>query len=111
MQCCQNPTMVRVGNAKIPSIRAHQIKQIVLKHENENIPNRLFCVQPKKHEFTAKLPLPDMFQSNRRRTKRTEDLQMKALQLPIVCNNATTGHKLQGHTIEASFVQSLVKVK
>ena len=36
---------------------------------------------------------------------------MTGTQLPIICNNATTGHKLQGCTIKELYVQSLIKQK
>ena len=35
-----------------------------------------------------------------------ELLQMKAVQVPVLINNATTGHKLQGSGVDCLFVHS-----
>jgi hypothetical protein len=36
-----------------------------------------------------------------------EKLDMKGIQLPLLVNNATTGHKLQGSGVDNLFVHSL----
>jgi hypothetical protein len=36
---------------------------------------------------------------------------MRGTQLPIICNNATTGHKLQGTSIESLFVHASTTVR
>jgi hypothetical protein len=36
---------------------------------------------------------------------------MRGTQLPIICNNATTGHKLQGTSIESLFVHTSTTVR
>jgi hypothetical protein len=50
-------------------------------------------IVPKESTFSCKYPLPREFQSGRSTRFK---LKMKARQLPMVSNSATTGHKLQG---------------
>jgi len=55
------------------------------------------------HSFKAKILKP---QALRVKGDERELLQMKAVQLPLLVNNATTGHKLQGSGVDQLFVHS-----
>jgi hypothetical protein len=57
--------------------------------------------QPKQQTFKAKILKTQQLQVN---GNEWELLQMKATQLPVLVNNATTGHKLQGSGIDSLFV-------
>ena len=102
------PAIIKLGDFNIPAVRAHQVEKIVLRHEKPNITPREFELVPQKHSFTARVPLPDTLQATR--TGGSEKLKMTGVQLPIVCNNATTGHKLQGSSVDNIFVHSWTTV-
>jgi hypothetical protein len=60
-------------------------------------------MKPQTFSFTANLPLPFDLAAN---IPPTRKLSLKAIQLPVVSNTATTGHKLQGATIDDLFVHA-----
>ena len=91
------------GGATIPVVKASQIKHVVLKHCNDRIKPAYFNVEPKQHSFVASVPRPH---SIRLSEDDRENLKMRANQLPLLNNNATTGHKLQGKGVETLFVHS-----
>jgi hypothetical protein len=67
-------------------------------------------LEPKtKQTFFAKVPYPDSLQTGGQTSAQL--LYMRGTQLPIQCNNATTGHKLQGATIRTLFVHSWSNVQ
>ena len=83
----------------VKAVLAHQIDFIELRHANDNINPRTFRMKPQDFTFKASIPSPLDTTS---RSK--EYVSMKAMQLPIISNNATTGHKLQGCTVKQLFV-------
>jgi hypothetical protein len=91
------------GNVKLKCVTASQVSHIVLRHLNERLQPALFKVTPKQYTFKAKVLKPT---SMRAKPNDREVLQMKGTQLPILVNNATTGHKLQGSGVENLFVHS-----
>ena len=74
----------------IDAIFASQVDAIALEHENQDISPRLFECEPKKWTFTARVEMDDA----------PETLKMKGQQFPIISNTCTTGHKLQGCSVE-----------
>ena len=82
----------------VPAVLAGQVDSILLRHMNDEISPREFELKPKNFTFTASMPLPEELQHGKKRE--TELVKMKALQLPIISNCATTGHKLQGKTVK-----------
>ena len=98
---------VTIGNTgkQIPALRAADIKHIVLEHEIESAVNKTFVVEPKEHTFIARVPYPENLQPGGKK-ELTQSLHMRAIQMPIICNNATTGHKLQGSSVENLFIHS-----
>ena len=91
------------GAVQVASVTASDISCIVLKHVNDRISPALFSLKPKKHTFKARLPKPRLLQT---KTNDKESVKMKATQVPLLVNNATTGHKLQGASVTHLFVHN-----
>ena len=102
---------IKFGSLEIPAVRANQISWATMKHEDENIVPRIFNIKPKLTTFFARVPYPDSMQPGTGKNKVTLKVTMRGTQLPIVCNNATTGHKLQGTSIESLFVHASTTVR
>jgi hypothetical protein len=56
--------------------------------------------ETKKYSFVANLPLVGNSHNNKQ-TREKSQVVMKGIQLPVVSNNATTGHKLQGSSVDS----------
>jgi hypothetical protein len=91
------------GTIPIASVSASQISYIVLLHSNTRIVPPTFSLRPKQHTFKANILKPQSLQV---RGKERELIRMKATQLPVIVNNATTGHKLQGSGVDTLFVHN-----
>ncbi len=61
----------------------------------EGNPSKLFHIQPKKMTCSIKAPIPRHMGGNARATI---NFTVELVQFPLIANNATTGHKLQGQT-------------
>jgi hypothetical protein len=70
---------------------------------NNRIEPQVFSIERKKYTFKGKVLLPAAL---RVKDGERETLNMKALQLPVLVNNATTGHKLQGSGVVDLFVHN-----
>jgi hypothetical protein len=90
-------------NLLIPAVMASQVSHLVLRHANNRIHPSTFKVYPKKKTFKAKVLKPRLLQV---KGNDRETIKMKATQLPVVVNNATTGHKLQGSGVDCLFVHN-----
>ena len=87
----------------VQAARASQILNIELQHCNKRIEPQVFHLAPKQFTFSAKMPLPSILgESSNIKTS----MRMKALQLPVISNTATTGHKLQGASVDNLFIHS-----
>ena len=75
----------------ICAIFASQVESITVEHENQDITPRQFEVLPQRFSFTCKMNIGE------------EDrfISMKGLQFPVISNTCTTGHKLQGCTVDS----------
>ena len=83
---------------------ANQVSYVELRHENDRISPSIFRVVPKDYDsFKARIPRPGITQTNR---SQKEKIQMKAQQIPLLANSATTGHKLQGSGVDSLFVHN-----
>jgi hypothetical protein len=91
------------GNVPVAAVRATQVAYIILRHSNDRIRPCTFSLRPKEYTFKAKILKPHMLQVER---DDREVLQMKASQLPILINNATTGHRLQGSGVDSLFIHN-----
>jgi hypothetical protein len=77
---------------------------VELEHFNTRISPQIFKVISKCHTFKARIPKPKILQTTQ--TDTTDWIEMRATQIPILVNNATTGHKLQGSGVDSLFVHN-----
>jgi len=70
---------------------------------NERIQPPIFTVKPTEYTVTATIPIPSALQTQ---SEKKEKLKLKLTQLPVIINNATTGHKLQGSSVTNLFVHA-----
>jgi hypothetical protein len=97
---------INIGhNIVVRGIYASNVKCINLKHLNQNVQTQNFSLQPKHINFYATIPLPTNILTNNNKL-RPKSIQMTATQFPIIINNATTGHKLQGIGVDKLFVHA-----
>jgi hypothetical protein len=95
---------ILLGN-EIPvnAVKASQVDHIILEHVNDPIHPATFSLKPKGYTFKAKVLKPRSIQV---KDDDRETLCMKATQVPVLVNNATTGHKLQGSGVDKLFVHN-----
>jgi hypothetical protein len=91
------------GDIPVAAVRVSQVDHVVLWHTNSRIQPATFSLQPKRQTFKAQILKPRTLRVG---GSERETLQMKATQLPLLINNATTGHKLQGTGVDAIFVHN-----
>jgi PIF1-like helicase len=89
----------------VRAVYASDVDYILLKHKDQKVENQMFQVKSKIVTFkaslakqTANLSFETFLKDNK--------LLMKAKQFPIIVNNATTGHKLQGVGVDKLFVHA-----
>ena len=92
------------NNIRILSVFAPEVDYVELKHCNERMQPQLFRIKPSKHTFKVMVPKPKALQQHS--SKHREKIAMKATQIPMLVNNATTGHKLQGTGVEQLFIHT-----
>ena len=95
MKYNEAPFVLRLANGtKVNAMFASQVKSITVEHEEESIVPRQCEIVAGQHMFRCKMNFED------------EDLfaRMKGNQFPLISNSCTTGHKLQGCTLEALLV-------
>ncbi len=67
--------------------------------------NKIHLIQPKQYKsIQANFPLPSDLQASTCTKKAT--VHLRATQIPLISDNATTGHKLQGASIHNLYVPS-----
>ena len=76
----------------VNALFASQVQAIYVEHENEDISPRRFDVSSETFNFTSKLQIGMDDQC----------LAMRGNQFPIISDTCTTGHKLQGCTVESA---------
>jgi ATP-dependent DNA helicase PIF1 len=91
------------GVGRVKAVLASEVESVTLRHCNDRITPATFKLKPTKYTFRARVLKP---QSLREKDDDREIISMKAVQLPFVINNATTGHKLQGSGVDTLFVHS-----
>jgi hypothetical protein len=87
----------------VAAVKASQVSYIMLRHCNDRIVPAVFSIKPKQHIFKAKILKPKAMQV---KNDEREIIKMKAIQIPVLINNATTGHKLQGSGVDNLFVHN-----
>ena len=91
------------GNIPIKAVYASQVLSLELLHTNQKIVPQTFLVKPKEQYFNANILKPRALQV---KDDDCETLKMKATQIPVISNHATTGHKLQGTSVDELFLHS-----
>jgi hypothetical protein len=98
------PTLIKLASGvSVRAVMASQVAQSILQHCNTRIQPPRCVIISKIHRFHAKLPFP----TNIRTGKAVNDyelVEMKGHQFSVLSNTATTGHKLQGATLDSLFV-------
>ena len=95
------PRQVLVDGVPVNAVFASEVQHVVLNHANNRIQPQKFSIEPKLHRFKAQLLLPEGLQH---KSKKRESITMTAFQVPMLVNNATTGHKLQGSGVDNVFI-------
>ena len=86
---------VSLDGLKVKAILAKQVKYVLCYDKRQCV---LKKIVPEKFFFKAHFPVPKEHRSER--SSSHETLQMRAYQVPIIMNNATTGYKLQGAGVD-----------
>ena len=88
----EKPFALKLDNGtKIYAVYASQVNSICLEHENEDITPSQFELKSKTFNFQCQMNVNDAeFYTG-----------MRGEQFPIISNSCTTGHKLQGCTVDA----------
>ena len=92
---CSTTETVSMESCHCHSVNAHDIDYILCTLDGH--PEKSFKVSPKVTTCHVKAPLPSGFGAV---TDATITFKISMTQLPVLVNNATTGHKLQGQTKE-----------
>jgi hypothetical protein len=96
------PVTTKLSNGTfVAAVFAGQVSHMELRHSNNRIVPSTFSLEPKTYTFEARFPVPESLSIN---DKEFEMVKMKARQFPLISNTATTGHKLQGATMNKLFV-------
>jgi len=98
-----SPRKVMVEGVPVNSVFASEVDHVVLHHINDRIHPQTFSLKPKEHRFNAQILIPE---AQRHKGKQREALRMTAFQVPMLVNNATTGHKLQGSGVDNIFIHN-----
>jgi hypothetical protein len=102
-------TITLDNDTKIRAAFASDIDYILCKHCNPNITEQIFKMIPKQTSFRATIKLPKYLQIHNQNIEQV--YSMRAIQIPIISNAATTGHKLQGSSIDQLFVSTWIYQK
>ena len=97
------PIQIVIGKLPLKAVYASQVVPIVLKHNNPKIIPNKFLLEPIEFHITARILKPKLLQMKEDNYKM---VKIKATQLPLISNQATTGHKLQGASINQLFVNN-----
>ena len=97
------PIQIIISKLPVKAVYASQVISIVLKHNNPKILPNTFQLEPIEFHITARILKPKLL---RMKEDDCEMVKMKATQLPVISNQATTGYKLQGASINQLFVNN-----
>ena len=104
---CLKPNIIPIqkiiGKLPVKAVYASQVVSIVLRHNNPKIIPNTFQLEPIEFRITARILKPKLLQM---KEDDREMVKMKSTQLPVISNQATTGHKLQGASINQLFVSN-----
>ena len=97
------PIEILIHKLPVKAVFASQVVSIVLKHNNPKILPNTFKLKSIEFRITARIPKPQLLEM---KEDNHEMVKMKATQLPVISNQATTGHKLQVASINQLFVNN-----
>ena len=97
------PIQILIGKLPVKAVYASQVISIVLKHNSPKISPNMFKLEPIEFRIATRILKPQLLQIKEDNRKM---MKMKATQLPVISNYATTGHKLQGASINHLFVNN-----
>ena len=97
------PLQIIISKLPVKAIYASQVVSIVCKHNNPKIIPNMFELEPIGFHITARILKPKLLQM---KEDDREMVKMKATQLPVISNQATTRHKLQVTSINQLFVNN-----
>ena len=97
------PIQIIISKLPVKAVYASQVISIVLKHNNPKIIPNTFQLKPIEFHITTRILKPKVLQM---KEDDREMVKMKATQLPVISNQATTGHKLQGAGTNQLFVSN-----
>ena len=97
------PIQILIGKLPVKAVYASQVLSIVLKHNNPKILPNTLKLEPIEFRITARILKPQLLHMKEDDHKM---VKMKVTQLPVISNQATTGHKLQGASINQLFVNN-----
>jgi len=98
VKCGEEPIGIKlVCGTTVRMFFASQLSAFTVRHEVDGIVPKEFEVTPKSYSFSANIRILG--------EKRT--VRMKGIQLPVISNGATTGHKLQGCSLHSLAVFEL----
>ena len=91
------------GKIPMKAVYASQVLSLELLHTNQKIIPQTFLVKPKEWLFNVNNLKPKALQV---KDDDHETLKIKATQLPVISNHATTGHKLERTSMDELFIHS-----
>ena len=97
------PLQIIISKLPVKAVYASQVISIVLKHNNPRIIPNTFQLEPIDFCITTRILKPKLLQM---KEDDHEMVKMNATQLPVISNQSTTGHKLQGASINQLFVNN-----
>ena len=95
------PIQIIIGKIPVKAGYASQVVSIVLKHNYRKIIHNMFQLEPIEFHITRRILQPKLLQI---KEDECEMVKMKATQLLVISNQATTRHKLQVASINQLFV-------
>ena len=97
------PIQIIISKLPVKAIYASQVVSRVLKQNNSKIIPNTFQLEPIEFRITTRILKPKLLQM---KEDDHEMVKMKATQLPVMSNQPSTEHKLQGASINQLFVNN-----
>ena len=87
-----------IKGKKVKIVGASQVKYIIVKNKDKD--PKIFHIEPIEKKFVAKYPLPIEVRKKLSIASTNLKLKVKGNQIPLISNDACTGWKLQGATVD-----------
>ena len=97
----EQPILIQVDeDVKVYAYYASQVRNIEVRHECKKFDPSIFSIKSDTHSMKVKWNVIRDFDDLIGNSNAIEEVPMKFHQFPIVRNTGTTGHKLQGKSVE-----------